>query len=634
MKRHIFASCMAVLLSLALIFQLPVAALAASASSEKEEVVYITLNADGTLKNTYVVNSFAGGEITDYGAYTSVKTLNVNDPIEQNGDTITISSDAEKVFYQGNLENTPIPWNISLRYNLDGIEYPPEELTGKSGSLKIHLEITKNPDCPGSFFEDYALQATFLMDGERFRDLEAPNATIANVGNQKQISYTVLPGKGIDTTITADVKNFEMGEVSINGIHLNLNVEIDDAELKDKVSQLVGAVEKLDKGASQLSSGSNALLNGSSNLKSGASSLHSGIAELDEGVASLQDGLYTMQTGLNRLNSQSADLVNGSAEFKNALAALQQAVNGFPVTEQNLSQLAEASGQIKQAVSELYAGAGTLQSQLSFSQYKAVMAANGLDIDNLMSLNASVGNMPSVDAFLWFLDEAALQMPDYADTIMEIKSALSQAAQVTNLFQLNNAALGGVESYLNGVSGGVDELVNGLSQLNSQYEEFDNVICALVEGLGDVSAALAPLVAGINQLVASYEKLDDGIGDYTDGVAQIVAGYGQITAGVSALAQGSKALAASSNQLYDGTAKLYDGVVSLCDGAKSMSDGTSQFRSETSGMNQQIDEEIDAILETIGGSMENPVSFVSEKNTNVASVQFVIRTDAVKMGEA
>lgn len=50
--------------------------------SEKEEVIYITLEADGTLKNSYVVNSFSAGSITDYGNYASVKMLNTSDPIE------------------------------------------------------------------------------------------------------------------------------------------------------------------------------------------------------------------------------------------------------------------------------------------------------------------------------------------------------------------------------------------------------------------------------------------------------------------------------------------------------------------------------------------------------------------------
>ena len=50
-------------------------------------------------------------------------------------------------------------------------------------------------------------------------------------------------------------------------------------------------------------------------------------------------------------------------------------------------------------------------------------------------------------------------------------------------------------------------------------------------------------------------------------------------------------------------------------------------------MDGQIDEEIDGLLESIGGSMDDPVSFVSEKNTKVDSVQFVIQTDAIEVEE-
>lgn len=205
--------------------------------SQKEEVIYITLAADGSVKNTYVVNSFDGGSITDYGDHASVKILNTSDAIQQNGDAVTFSSSAKKVYYQGELTDTQIPWNISLRYYLDGEEYTAEEVAGKSGKLEIRFQITENANCSGTFYEDYALQASFTLDTEQCSNISAPHATIANVGSSKQLTYTILPGEGIDTTITADVTDFEMSAVSINGIHLNLNVEIDDTELKDKANE-------------------------------------------------------------------------------------------------------------------------------------------------------------------------------------------------------------------------------------------------------------------------------------------------------------------------------------------------------------------------------------------------------------
>ena len=404
-----------------LILNSAVPALAAETSSEapseKEEVIYITLDADGKLKNSYVVNSFSGGNITDYGDYASVKMLNTSDPIEQNGDTITFSTSAQKAYYQGELTDVEIPWNISLHYYLDGKEYSADEIAGKSGELEIRFQITENTACDGTFFEDYALQASF---------------------------------EGIDTTITADVTDFEMSAVSINGIHLNLNVEVDDAELKDKVNELIDAVEQLDDGAVELSDGSAELLDGSSELKDGASSLQSGVASLDEGVVTLQDGLATVQSGLDTLNAQSGTLTAGSSEFKTALLTIQTAVNSIFVSNEDLTMLAEASGQIKQAISDLYDGAADLQANLGYAQYKALMAQNGLDIDALLAGNAqAVETIRQYEALL----EQVSGIPGLEGLVAQYKSGvLGTAEQVIGLLTANSAAIGGMESYLDGVS--------------------------------------------------------------------------------------------------------------------------------------------------------------------------------------
>ena len=143
-------------LTVVLVFTSAVSASASEAAqaTEKEEVVYVMLQKDGSVKNTYVVNSFAGGDITDYGDYDSVKMMNTSDAVRQQGDRITLTSSADKVYYQGELKDAEIPWNISLRYYLDGKEYTADELAGKSGELEIRFQITKNEACRGDFFEN------------------------------------------------------------------------------------------------------------------------------------------------------------------------------------------------------------------------------------------------------------------------------------------------------------------------------------------------------------------------------------------------------------------------------------------------------------------------------------------------
>ena len=261
----------------------------------KEEVIYIMTDAAGGVKSVEAVNIFGKGEVTDYGDYSEVKMLNSTDAIEQSGDKVSFNADQDKIYYQGTMENAQIPWNIKITYKMDGKEVAPEDLAGASGALTIHVAITENDKCNDTFYDNYALQAAFTLDTNKCENIVADGATLANVGADKQISYTVLPGKGLSADITADVTDFEMDAATLNGVKLNLNVDIDDDELMDQVDEIMDAAKDLNDGASELSDGSSDLLDGSDSLMDGAQALFDGVDSLDDGIGSLNDGVMTMQ---------------------------------------------------------------------------------------------------------------------------------------------------------------------------------------------------------------------------------------------------------------------------------------------------------------------------------------------------
>lgn len=177
-------------------------------ASSKEEVIYINLGADGNVNDVYAVNIFGKGEVRDYGDYSSVELLNTTDKINYNDKCVTFSSDKDRVYYKGVMNSKEIPWTISVKYLLDGKEYSAEEVAGKSGKLEIKLTITESKDYKGNYFDSYALQASLTLDTTKCTNISATDATTANVGKNKQISYTVLPGKGLDASVTADVTDF------------------------------------------------------------------------------------------------------------------------------------------------------------------------------------------------------------------------------------------------------------------------------------------------------------------------------------------------------------------------------------------------------------------------------------------
>ena len=140
-----------------LVSVLPVQALAAE-SAAKEEVVYVNLDADGTVNEINVVNIFdlkESGTITDHGDYTALRNMTSTAPIDYADNTVTIQADAGKLYYEGKLNGTVMPWNVVIRYFIDGKEYSAEEVAGKNGALKITIDITRNEKSDSTFFDAF-----------------------------------------------------------------------------------------------------------------------------------------------------------------------------------------------------------------------------------------------------------------------------------------------------------------------------------------------------------------------------------------------------------------------------------------------------------------------------------------------
>lgn len=590
---------------------------AGSEPTEKEEVIYINLAADGGVKDIYAVNIFSGGEITDYGDYSSVEMLNTTDKISQNGDKVSFSSKAYRVYYKGKLDTAEMPWNISLKYFIDGKEYFANEAAGKSGKLEIRFKVTKNENCKGNFFDKYALQATFTLDTKKCENISAPDATLANVGAKKQLSYTMLPGKGIDTVITAEVKDFQMPAVSINGVSMSMNIEVDDEELLKEVNELTDAVKKLDSGAGELKDGANNLEDGGKALEDGAKELKNGAEELSGGAGTLNNGVDLIGQGLDQLNSKSSGLNGGSAQIYSALLEIQKQLNAVSASTEQIDALVNGSAEIKNGINLLSANILELKNGVSFAAYKAAMKQYDLDIDALQTSN-----------------EQTIQRLTQQISVMKQNGAdTTELETILALIKGNSAAIIGTESYLSGINGKIDELYNGAESLKESYEELDEGINALADEVKNLLLKMTALKGGVDTLVTEYQKLDGGINEYTSCVAKIVAGYNGIISGACDLMTGSKTLSTGADALSESTGRLTDGISEIYDGLDELKNGTKEMKEKTDGTVGKISDKIDEMLSSITGENEQTFSFVSDKNTNVKSVQFVIQTEGVEIDD-
>ena len=551
-----------------------VPAFAETAPSAKEEVIYAMADASGKVTDAEAVNIFAGGDIVDYGDYSAVKPLNTNDTITQNGDQIAFSSTADKVYYQGTMKNAALPWNISIRYYLDGKEYAPQDVAGKSGALEIRFSVTKNESCGGSFYDDYALQASFTLDTERCQNIVSNGATVANVGSDKQLTYTILPGKGIDTVITADVTDFEMDAAAINGVRLNLDVDVDDTDLMDKVDELVSAIGDLDDGAWELHDGTEELYDATKTLNSKVGDLHSGVGDLTVGAGDLYTGL----TDITAQNQQADHLYLG-----------------YVKSQADSIYLAYVTTQADALYAQVAAQA--VREQLIQSEYSEAQADAYLQTADGQTLVAQTVSNMTEEQKAQILNAAVAKLTD------EQKEQILQGA-VASLTEEQKAEIR--EAYI------------------QQMMASDDVTSQINAAVATVSAAKQ--VSELKGQLDSYGVFYQGLVAYTDAVSSAAAGAKSLKLNMDTLYSNTGKLKLSVGELSDVVGELYDGTGEL-------TDGTTEFVDKTSDMDTQISDEIDSMTASLSGGDGDAESFVSEKNTNVNTVQFVIKTAAIEKAE-
>ena len=549
----------------------------ADTNTSKDEVVYVKLNNNGNVDNVYVVNSFDvknGEKIVDYGRYSNVLNLSTSDKLNYSSGVVdvNVSDTNKKFYYQGDMKNCEIPWDINIRYTLDGKSISSEELAGKSGNLEISFDIKKNDTVDEVFFNNYALQISLTLDGDKCSDIIADGGTIASVGNNKTITYIKLAGEEASYTINSNVENFEMDSISFNGLNMDMNVDVNVDDMTSSFDTLVDAIDKLNDGASELKSGVDTYKNGvstlytgSSKLQEGVSSYKSGVNSLDKGINSLQSGLNGYKDGVNSLYSNSQKLLEGAKSLNSGVKALEYGVSS-----------------LNQGVNNLESGLNTLA--YGSSSYK-------------QNVNS------------------------YAQSVNQVVSALKSSLTPEQIEALN-----------------LDALVSGAQGLASAYENIDLGInnskvgaSSISDGAGSLANNIGTLSQGSNNLYSGIEALSSGSNALLSGINEIEGGASSLKSGSSALVSGINEIEGGASSLKNGSSTLVSGIDSIGEGVSALSKGTNELNSKTSNLPDEIDDKIDEMVSKYSNSDFNPVSFASEENTNVESVQFAIRADAIKV---
>ncbi|MGN0243379.1 MAG: hypothetical protein ACI4CT_04870 [Lachnospiraceae bacterium] len=479
MKKYVYRVIAGLVALLLLCSSLTAFVSAKEKNSPKEEVVYVNLDGQGSVKEINVVNSFVtpgNGVITDYGDYETLRNMTSNDRIQYQNGKVSISTGDKTLYYEGKLKQKEMPWTVAIHYYIDGKEYVAGDVAGKSGQLEIAIQIKENKKCSSSFFEDYALQINLLLDTEQCRNIEAGSATVANVGSRKQLTYTVFPGKGADISVKADVEDFEMDGITLNGVKLNLDFDSLGVPSEKKMKKAIHSIEELDDGAGEI---------------------QNGVQDLYSAVGTLKDKTSQLYTGTGQL-------VNGSKELSAGLSALsgqnQALLQGAKTTYKALCKQAET------AVNSQLAQFGMPEIQLTPENYTEV-------------LNQLQQQVPSES-----LAELQAQLDSYGtfyEGLVSYTSAVAQSAGGANKLQQNmntwyenvgrlSSATGALQNGVQDLSEGTQELKNGTEKFTRQTDTFDSMIDIVSEKNEDAKSFVSEKNTNIKsvQFVIETESIE------------------------------------------------------------------------------------------------------------------------------
>ena len=658
-------------------------------NTPKEEIIYANLSYYGTAEHIYVINSFhleENGNIRDYGKYSKTENLTSLAAIHKEGDAIDISAEAGNFYYQGQLDQAELPWEVTIRYLLDGETISAEDLAGQSGHLEVSIQLTQNPLADPFFFENYALQLSVTLSEQKATNILAEDAVRSSAGKEKTLSYIIFSNQETTVGFSADVNDFEMDGIQIAGISLSFSaddfdsseftddlkdlqdgiIELNDGvlEFHDGVVELNDAVQELDDGTTELSSHTVDLAKSAGKLRdaslilfSGARELQDGITTFQEGVAELDDGCETLAVGLSAYKGALEEYAQG----------FQSALDGYAPLFSGAEALQDGSVQF---LSSLALSVAEAQTALSEAEANLELASIGLtSVENYLS--QAENGLAQAEGYVALaqdaLDEAMAQL-EAAETpeeqeaaaavlqtaIASYEGAVTAYESAVAAYQNVVANLGVAYSAYGMASAGVqaaEASLAGLQELYSSYESYiHNSILSLESGLNgedglqstlitlsqaaeELADGAEELAEGASELSEGTYALTDGAGELSDGAEELTDGLWDYFTGMEEFTEGSYELSDGAQELSDGTGELAEGTSDLEEGSEELKDGTGQLQEETSGMDEEMDQRIRDLLEEYGGRDFTPISFVSAKNTEVLSVQFVLKTPDLTKAE-
>ena len=109
---------------------------------------------------------------------------------------MTWAADGDDIYYQGSTSKK-LPVDVKATYWLNGKKVTPDQISGKSGKVKIRYDYTNNSKVTEngySVYTPFVAMTAVILDNDNFKNVKVTNAKMVNDGDRTTVVGYALPG--------------------------------------------------------------------------------------------------------------------------------------------------------------------------------------------------------------------------------------------------------------------------------------------------------------------------------------------------------------------------------------------------------------------------------------------------------
>lgn len=471
---------------------------AQAAEVKKDESVYVTLGYTGNLEKTTVsdwIHSEEGGiTVFDKSELKNIKNVKSDVEPEKNGENLIWDMDGNNLYYQGTT-NKDIPLDIAIKYYYEDEEIDPEDLAGKSGKIKIEIDIKnkeyKDADINGKMrkiYTPFVVAGEVTLPNDKFKDVSVEGATTISEGNNILVAFAKMPG--LSDSLELDSIPFEkVNEVKDKADILNdkkIVVEADAEEFSLGPIMMTAAADTSMLGdldgtlnLTEYKEKIDALQDNFNKLLDGETQIHDGIVDgYSKAKTKIADAAPRMQGMINLIKSpdqvgRANELLDDAYEAKDMPTDVLKAdIYNFSAKYMNNLQILNNKAE--------------LESLKVFANQCITMKKNGQLNDLLVKYNKLVQMKKSGQINNLKEEYEMIKKLDGSGQLMKFKQGYAKVSAMKK-------------------SGQLDKLITGGKSILNNYNEINKVSQSVVSILNDKGVLL--LLNDINTMESAYGKL-------------------------------------------------------------------------------------------------------------------------------